>query len=89
MQKAGFLTTRLILFNKSLLCCLLNGLASNQGFLHADSRLDGCPGQSKILLGALFMLLVSSTPRVTSYAELGGSWNSEVNNGIHARQGSV
>ena len=29
------------------------------------------------------------SPRVTSYAELGGSWNSEVNNGIHARQGTV
>ena len=33
--------------------------------------------------------LKPKSPRVTSYAELGGSWNSEVNNGIHARQGSV
>ena len=29
------------------------------------------------------------SPRATRYAELGGSWNSEVNRGNHARQGSV
>ena len=28
-------------------------------------------------------------PRATRYAELGGSWNSEVNKGNHARKGSV
>ena len=28
-------------------------------------------------------------PRATRYAELGASWNSEVNKGNHARQGSV
>ena len=31
----------------------------------------------------------TETPRATRYAELGGSWNSEVNKGNHARQGSV
>ena len=29
------------------------------------------------------------TLRATRYAELGGSWNSEVNKGNHDRQGSV
>ena len=29
------------------------------------------------------------SPRATRYAELGGSWNSEVNKGNDARQGSV
>ena len=56
--------------------------------------LEWCP--IKAVLGRSFLgetptlkLLFSEPPRVTSYAELGGSWNSEVNNGIHARQGSV
>ena len=33
--------------------------------------------------------MLSYTPRATSYPELGGSWNSEVNKENHARQGSV
>ena len=34
-------------------------------------------------------LALNEAPRATRYAELGGSWNSEVNKGNHARQGSV
>ena len=42
--------------------------------------------------GGRAALLLARFERITfmgRYVELGGSWNSEVNNGIQARQGSV
>ena len=38
-------------------------------------------------LDNVFPSMNSYTPTATRYAELGGSWNSEVNKGNHARQG--
>ena len=43
--------------------------------------------KESIVTLSLKMLMLQAS--VTRYAELGGSWNSEVNKGNHARQGSV
>ena len=37
----------------------------------------------------VILFLTAAAPWVTRYAELGGSWKSEVNKGNHVRQGLV